>query len=76
MIKNLYKMDSELTEEEKEISFICSLDANIEETDAKYVIDSEIIRQNQLYNKSELIDNRNTNKTEKQLEEDNLKRTL
>lgn len=63
-------------EEEKEISFICSLDANIEETDAKYVIDSEIIRQNQLYNKSELIDNRNTNKTEKQLEEDNLKRTF
>ena len=62
--------------EEKEVSFICSLDENIEETVPKYVIDSEIIRQNQLYNKSELIDNSNLNKTKKQQEEDNLKRTF
>ena len=60
--------------EEKEVSFICSLDENIEETVPKYVIDSEIIRQNQLYNRSELIDNNNLNKTKKQEEEDNLKR--
>ena len=62
--------------EEKEVSFICSLDENIEEIDPKYVIDSEIIRQNQLYNKSELIDNTNLNKTKKQLEEDELKKTF
>ena len=62
--------------EEKEVSFICSLDENIEETEPKYVIDSEIIRQNQLYNKSELIDNTNLNKTKKQLEEDELKKTF
>ena len=62
--------------EEKEVSFICSLDENIEETEPKYVIDSEIIRQNQLYNKSELIDNSNLNKTKKELEEDELKKTF
>ena len=60
--------------EEKEVSFICSLDENIEETEPKYVIDSEIIRQHQLYNKSELIDNSTINKTKKQLEEDDLKK--
>lgn len=62
--------------EEKEIYFVCSLDENIEEIDAKYVINSEIIRQNQLYNQSELIDNNKKNKTKKELEEDELKRTF
>lgn len=62
--------------EEKEISFICSLDENIEEINPKYVIDSEIIRQNQLYNNSELIDNSNLNKTKKEKEEDELKKTF
>ena len=62
--------------EEKEVSFICSLDENIEEINPKYVIDSEIIRQNQLFNKSELIDNSNLKKTKKQQEDDDLKRTF
>lgn len=62
--------------EEKEISFICSLDENIEEIDPKYVINSEIIRQNQLYNQSGLIDNNKTKKTKKELEDDELKRTF
>lgn len=62
--------------EEKEVSFICSLDENIEETEPKYIIDSEIIRQHQLYNKSELIDNTIVNKTKTQLEEDDLKKTF
>ncbi len=62
--------------EEKEVSFICSLEDNIEEIEPKYVIDSEIIRQHQLYNKSELIDNSTINKTKKQLEEDDLKKTF
>ena len=62
--------------EEKEVSFICSLEDNIEEIEPKYVIDSEIIRQHQLYNKSELIDNSTINKTKKQVEEDDLKKTF
>ena len=62
--------------EEKEVSFICSLEDNIEEIEPKYVIDSEIIIQHQLYNKSELIDNSTINKTKKQVEEDDLKKTF
>ena len=62
--------------EEKEVSFICSLDENIEETEPKYVIDSEIIRQHQLYNRSELIDNSTINKSKSQLEDDELKKTF
>ena len=60
--------------EEKEIAFICSLDENIDEIDPKHVIDSEIIRQNIAYNKSEMIDNKNTAKTKKQKEDDELKK--
>ena len=63
-------------QEEKEIAFICSLDENIDEIDPKHVIDSEIIRQNLAYNKSELIDNSNKEKTKKQIEEDELKKKL
>lgn len=62
--------------EEREVAFICSLDENIEELDAKSVIDSELLRQNIAYNKSELIDNSILNKTKKQLEEDELKKTF
>ena len=60
--------------EEKEISFICSLEDNIEEIDPKYVINSELIRQNQLFNQSELIDNNKKNKTKKEKDDDELKR--
>ena len=62
--------------EEKEVAFICSLDENIEEIEPKYVIESEIIRQQQLYNKSELIDNSIQKKTKKQIEEDELKKVF
>jgi len=41
---------------EKEISFVCSLEENIEETDVKKVIDKEIIRINELMQKTDLID--------------------
>ena len=60
--------------EEKEIAFICSLDENIDEINPKEVIDAEIIRQNKIYNNSLLIDVKKTNKTKKELEEDELKR--
>lgn len=49
--------------EEKEISFICSFEENIDELDAKKIINDEIIRLNELFNNSLLIDNRKNNKT-------------
>ncbi len=63
-------------QEEKDISFICSLEENIDEIDAKNLISNEIIRQNEYYNKSLLIDNKNQNKTKKELERDELTRTF
>jgi len=62
--------------EEKEISFICSLDENIDELDQKEIINNEIIRQTELYNDSLLIDNKNNKKSKKELEDDELKRTF
>ena len=58
--------------EEKEISFICSLEENIEELDARAIITNEVIRLNQEFNKSLLIDNRKENKTEDENERDKL----
>lgn len=49
--------------EEKEISFICSFEENIDELDAKKIINDEIVRLNELFNNSLLIDNRKNNKT-------------
>jgi len=40
----------------KEVSFVCSLEENIEETDVKKVINKEIIRINELMQKTDLID--------------------
>ncbi len=60
--------------EEKEIAFICSLEENIDEIDPKELINNEIIRQNELYNESLLIDNRKQNKTKEELEEDELRK--
>ena len=62
--------------EEKEISFICSLEENIDEIDPKQLISNEIIRQSNLYNKSLLIDNKRQNKTKEELEKDNLTRAF
>ena len=55
---------------EKEFSFVCSLEENIDEIDVKDLISKEIIRQNEIYNKSLLIDNRNNNKTKKEKEDE------
>ena len=57
---------------EKEISFVCSFEENIEEINVKDLINNEIVRQNELYNKSLLIDNKTTKKTKKQLAEEQL----
>lgn len=58
--------------EEKEISFICSLEENIEELNVKDLIDKEIIRLNHIFNESLLIDNRKTSKTDEENENDEL----
>ena len=59
-------------EEEKEISFVCSLEENIDEINVKKLIDNEIIRLNKIFNESLLIDNREKNKTKKEIEKDEL----
>ena len=59
-------------EEEKEISFICSFEENIDEIDGKELINNEIIRINKIYNNSLLIDNKNQNKPKKEIERDEL----
>lgn len=43
---------------EKEIGFICSLEENIEELNIKKVINKEIIRINELMQKTEILDNK------------------
>ena len=62
--------------EEKEVSFICSLESNIEEVDVKTLIAKEIVRLNEMFNESLLIDNRKTAKTEEELERDELIRNF
>ena len=69
VVTGRYEIDL-MPNEEKEISFVCSLESNIEEINAKEVINNEIIRCNILFNESLLIDNRKTNKTKKELEKD------
>ena len=58
--------------EEKEISFIFSLEENIDELDAKELINQEIKRLGELFNQSLLIDNRKEKKTKRELERDQL----
>ncbi len=62
--------------EEKEISFICSLEDNIDEISSKEIINNEIIRQTELYNQSLMIDNRPINKTVEEVKKENMKKTF
>ena len=59
-------------DEEKEISFIFSLEENIEQINVKDLINKEITRLGELFNQSLLIDNRKEKKTKKELEQDQL----
>ena len=58
--------------EEKEISFICSLEENIEELDIRTIITKEIVRYGEMFIKTELINNRKENKSESEIERDKL----
>lgn len=62
--------------EEKEISFICSLEENIEQKTVRRFVNNEIIRLGEMFNESLLIDNRKENKTKKELEREDLIKTF
>ena len=62
--------------EEKEISFICSLEENIDEKDARQIITDETIRLMNDSNNSLLIDNEKQNKSEEEIQKDNLIKTF
>lgn len=60
---------------EKEVSFVCSLEDNIEQKSVRRFINNEIIRLGELFNESLLIDNRKKSKTKKEIERDDLIKT-
>ena len=58
IVSGVYEIDL-LPNEEKEISFVCSLENNIEELDVKKVMEAEINRIKNLISESKLIDSTN-----------------
>ena len=62
--------------QEKDISFVCSLEENIEEIDVKKLINKEIVRLGEMINDSGLIDYKKEKKTKKELEDDELTKQL
>lgn len=62
--------------EEKEISFICSMEENIEEKNAKKIINNEIKRLEEIFNNSKLINNKKEKKTKKEEQQEKLIKTL
>jgi len=63
-VPGIYEIEL-LPNEEKEVCFVCSLENNIEELNTKKVIDNEIIRINNLINKSGLINIKKEKETSK-----------
>ena len=57
---------------EKEVSFVCSLEENIEQKSVERFINNEKIRIGELIQESELIDETNAKKTKKQEQKDEL----
>lgn len=62
--------------EEKEISFVCSFEENIDEINVKDLIENEVIRQNNIYDNSLLLNNKKTKKTKAELKEEKLIKTF
>ena len=75
IVSGVFDIDIE-PNEEKDISFICSMEENIDEIDYKQIINNEIIRINNVFNDSLLIDNGKENKTKEELKRDELARQL
>ena len=74
-VPGVYEIEIE-PNEEKEISFICSFEENIEQIDVKEMITNEIIRLEELINKSLLIDSENDSKTKQGIEKIKLIKTF
>ncbi len=70
-ISGRYEIDID-EKEEKEISFVCSLEENIEQIDVKDLINKEIERLEEICNKTLLIDYTKSKKTKKELEREEL----
>ena len=62
--------------EEKDVSFVCSVEENIEELDARAIITNEKARLTETFNESGLINNKKTNKTEEEKSRDELIKTF
>ena len=60
---------------EKEVTFVCSLEENIEEINVKRMIEKEEARLEKIIKKSELIDYEKQKKTKKELEQEELIKT-
>ncbi len=75
IVSGVFEIDIE-PNEEKDVSFICSLEESIDEIDAKSLINGEIVRINNIYNQSFLIDNSKEKKTKEELAKDELARTF
>ena len=73
VVSGIFEIEIE-PNEEKDISFICSMEENIDEIDYKEIINHEIIRINNIYNESLLIDNGKENKNKEELKKDDLVR--
>lgn len=58
--------------QEREITFVGSLEENIEEINAKELINKEVQRLQEIFDNSQLIDNKKENKTKSEIEKDNL----
>ena len=58
--------------QEKEISFVCSMEENIEQKNVRRIINKEIIRLGEIFNESLLIDYRKNKKSKKEIEKEEL----
>ena len=74
-VTGVYEIDIQ-PNEDKEISFVCSLEDNIDEINVKHMINNEIIRLNTIFNNSMLINNRNQDKSKYEQEIDEIKKTF
>ena len=71
VVTGVYEIEIQ-PEEEKEISFVCSMEENIEQINVKELINKEIIRLGGIFNQSLLIDNREIDKDKKTIERERL----
>ena len=75
VVTGVFEIDIE-PHEQKEISFVCSFEENIDEINAKDLINKQIVRYNEIFNNSRIIDNRKENKTKEQLRCDEVVKEL